>query len=108
MAPPGCQAIVHTQAIGQGGTQGSWENRGQIGHCVGPTMTLCRVWQFCMPDAKAMIESDAAEFFPRHPMPLKSAATEELGAIEHSRKTINDQFPNHTGMSKSDALVDVL
>jgi len=69
LAPLGCRANVHNCAVGHGGERRSWENRGREGYYIGPAMTGYRVWQFYMPDTNAIVESDTAEFFPRHPIP---------------------------------------
>jgi len=45
LAPLGCKAIVHNRAIGCGGKQQSWKNRGLEGYYIGPVMTGYWVWR---------------------------------------------------------------
>ena len=95
LAPLGCRAVVHERSIKNGGTRGSWGNRGKIGYYIGPALDSYRTWRFYMPDTKRVHESDTAEFFPNIPMPSANPAAEITEGLERIRKALQEPIPQH-------------
>jgi hypothetical protein len=96
LAPLGCRAIVHDKATGRGGKRGTWGNRGRIGYYIGPAMKSYRTWCFYMPDTRATMESDTAQFFPKHPLPTVSVAVQIAASLDTIGQAIHHFKPPHT------------
>ena len=100
LAPLGCRAIVHERASGKGGKRGSWGNRGKIGYYVGPAMKSYRTWCFYVPDTKATIETDTAQFYPKIALPTVSTATQIAAAMDTIKDAITNPRPPYTDIAE--------
>ena len=95
LVPLGCKSIAHERSIKNGGTRGSWGNKGRAGYYIGPAMKSYRVWCFYIPETTGVWETDTAEFFPRHRLPTVTAATAITEALDAIKMTLTEPQPAH-------------
>ena len=96
LAPLGCRAIAHERSITNGGTRTSFGDRGKVGYYIGPAMNSYRVWRFFIPATGGVIETDTAQFMPKHPLPTTTIATEIAASLKAIESALDKPQPPHT------------